>query len=92
MQGSLEGPWYRRAERGGWFSFDMKALPDRPMELLCTYWGSEGGITFDILVDEKRIATQSLTAERPDEYFDVTYAIPGELTRGKVKWQSGEHS
>jgi hypothetical protein len=82
-QGSFEGETYRRAERGGWFSYNMAVLPDQPMELLCTYWGGEGGITFDILIDKTPIATQSLSRERPDEYFDVTYPIPGELTRGK---------
>jgi len=35
------------------------------------------------LVDGQKIATQKLDADRPGEFFDVTYAIPEALTRGK---------
>ena len=54
--------------------------------LCCSYWGSETGPrTFDILVDGIKIATQSLQNDKPGEFFDVTYAIPPEVTRGKNK-------
>ena len=74
----------RHAEDGGWFSFNMKVAPDGPVELVCTFWGGEiGNRTFDILVDGHLIATQTLHQDRPGEFFDKTYAIPAELTRGK---------
>ncbi len=41
--------------------------------------------SFDILVDGRKIGTQSLQNDKPGEFFDVTYAIPPELTRGKNK-------
>ena len=67
-------------------SFDLKVLPDRPVALVCSYWGSETGPrNFDILVDGKKIAAQSLQNDKPGEFFDVTYRIPQELTRGKNK-------
>ena len=63
----------------------MKVLPDRPMTLLCTYWGDEGGRrTFDILVDGEKIATQTLLHNEPGEFFDVEYPIPPKLTSGKT--------
>ena len=67
-------------------SFDMKVLPDAPVSLVCSYWGSETGPrTFDILADGIKIATQSLQNDKPGEFFDVTYAIPASVTRGKSK-------
>jgi len=80
----LERGW-RDANGGGWFSYDLRVLPDQPMTLLCTYWGSdEGQRRFDVLVNDTRIATEQLNRDKPDEFFDVQYAIPAELTRGKT--------
>jgi DUF1680 family protein len=74
----------RHAEDGGWFSFNMKVIPDHPVELVCTYWGGElGNRTFDVLVDGKVIATQTLHQDKPGTFFEKTYVIPFELTRGK---------
>lgn len=80
--GTHAGRRWRDAENG-WFEYRMKILPDEPTTLHCTYWGSDGGRTFDILVDGTRIATQKLAENKPDEFFDVDYAIPTELTEGK---------
>ncbi|MBW8017496.1 MAG: glycoside hydrolase family 127 protein [Planctomycetes bacterium] len=75
-----------RYSYNGWFEFDMKVLPDTPMSLACTYWGSERGrISFDILVDAAKIATQKLGNEKPGEFFLATYQIDAELTKGKEK-------
>jgi DUF1680 family protein len=83
------GPFRNRGWRhapDGWFSWDLKVLPDVPMILCCTYWGSDvPPRKFDILIDEKVIATQSLDRNRPDEFFDIEYKIPPELTTGKDK-------
>ena len=65
------------------FSYDLKVLPDKPVSLRCAYWGSDSGRTFDIQVDGKVIATETLTGKQPGEYLYVTYPIPAELTQGK---------
>ena len=84
--GENSGRKWRHARDGGWLSFDLKVLPDRPVALVCSYWGSETGPrNFDIIVDGKKIAAQSLQNDKPGEFFDVTYQIPQELTRGKNK-------
>jgi len=84
--GENAGRKWRHARDGGWLSFDLKVVPDQPVALVCSYWGSETGPrNFDILVDGKKIAAQSLHNDKPGEFFDVTYAIPQELTRGKNK-------
>jgi DUF1680 family protein len=81
--GEFGGRSWRHAP-GGWFSYQVKVLPDRPVELLCTYWGSDaGGREFDVLVDGKTVATQKLERNRPDKFYDEAYGIPPELTKGK---------
>jgi len=91
--GDAMGRKYRHATGGGWFSFDMKVLPGRAQELLCTYWGSDArGRAFDILVDGVRIATQALESNKPKSFFDAVYEIPASLIGEKgvvnVKFQA----
>jgi hypothetical protein len=82
--GEFAGMPWRHAADGGWFSLRFKVLPDQPMELLCTYWGSDGGSrTFDILVDGTKIATEKLANNRPGKFYDQAYAIPPDLTKGR---------
>jgi DUF1680 family protein len=77
---------WRHARVDGWVAFDLKVPPDTPVSLVCSYWGSETGPrTFDILADGVKIATQSLQNDKPGEFFDVTYPIPADVTRGKQK-------
>mgnify|MGYP000405260805 CR=1 FL=1 len=81
--GPFGGKGWRHAP-DGWFSWDLKVLPEVPMVLACTYWGSDvPPRTFDILVDGRVIATQSLNNNKPGNFFDVEYKIPSELTQGK---------
>lgn len=75
-----------RESRGGWFSFDMKSLPDRPVALVVDYWGGfPGGKTFDILVNDKIIATENISEKTQGKFIDIQYDIPQELTKGKKK-------
>ncbi|MHC4402534.1 MAG: glycoside hydrolase family 127 protein [Planctomycetota bacterium] len=68
----------------GWFSYDLEVKPDAQNVLLCTYWGSDtGNRRFDLLVDDRKIAHQTLNRDKPGEFFDVEYTIPEELTRSK---------
>jgi uncharacterized protein len=80
--GTHAGRRWRDAE-GGWFEYRMKVSPDEPVMLHCTYWGGDGGRTFDILVDGTKLTTQKLEGAKPGEFFDAEYAIAGELTAGK---------
>ena len=84
--GAAFGRRWRDARGGGWFSYDMKVLPDKPLSLIVTYWGGDSGNrVFDILIDDQQIATQKLNRPRPGEFVDLTYVIPAELTRAKQK-------
>ena len=84
--GFHRGRNWRHATDGGWFSYELAVSPDEPMILSCTYWGSDvGARTFDVLVDDQKIATQTLNRNKPDEFFEVEHPIPPELIRGKNK-------
>jgi hypothetical protein len=84
--GEAFGRRWRHAVDGGWFSFEMAVEPGRPAELLCTYWGGDGGRRiFDVLVGGECIATQKLENNEPGRFFDVAYPIPDELTRGRER-------
>ncbi len=84
---------WRDASNEGWFSYELKVLADEPVELYCTYWGSDqGNREFDILVEGVKVATQKLENNQPGELFSLYYPVPFDLTRGKskitVKFQS----
>ncbi|GAA4778694.1 glycoside hydrolase family 127 protein [Stakelama sediminis] len=76
----------RDARSGGYFEFTMKVRPG-PLVLEATYWGGERKRKFHILIDGTPIATQTLEADKPGEFFDVDYPIPEKLTRGKQSVQ-----
>jgi hypothetical protein len=75
----------RTAFSGGVISYVMKVDPAQPMFLYCTYWGNDsGGRQFDVLVNDKVIARQTLNFNDPGRFFDVEYAIPAQLTHGQT--------
>ncbi len=91
--GDFNGRKWREAA-GGWFSYEMAVDPNAPVALVATYWGGEWHTrNFDILVDGEKVGTQRLRTDHPGDFFDVTYPIPAELTRGKskvtVRFQAG---
>ena len=84
--GEAFGRKWRHAVDGGWFGFDLKVLKGEAQELWVTYWGSDGGNrVFDVLVDGRKLATQRLQNNRPNEFFDEVYPLPGDLIRDKDK-------
>jgi hypothetical protein len=71
----------------------MKLPKDQAAELVCTYWGGDGGNrSFDILIDGTLLANETLNNAHPGEWFDQVYPIPPALTQGKdsvtVRFQS----
>lgn len=76
---------YRDADERGWFSFQMKVLPDIKNTLMLTYWGSERGRKmFDIFVEDVKIGTQELNSNDPGKFFTVEYPLASELIRNKT--------
>jgi len=75
----------REARRENYFSFDMKVDPVIGNNLLLTYIGDDKDRKFDILVDGVKIATEEWKGGKTGKFYDVEYAIPGELIKGKEK-------
>lgn len=75
----------REARGGGFFEFNMKVDPNATDSLLVTYIGADKNRKFDIVVEGKVIATEHLTGGQADKFYDKTYAIPGDLIKGKNK-------
>jgi hypothetical protein len=77
---------FREADREGWFSCEMKINKNEPADLVCEYWGGyTGSKTFDILVNDKIIATENISNKNPGEFMNVTYEIPQNMVSGKTK-------
>ena len=72
----------RDARSGGYFEFDMKVKPGVVLQV--TYWGDERRREFDIEIDGQKLARQTLDQDRPGQFFDVVYAVPESLIRGKT--------
>lgn len=82
--GIYGGLTWRDASNGGWFSYLVDVSSNQPATLDCTYWGSDtGGRVFDILVNGQVIATQTLTNNRPGQFFHAQYPVPSILTFGQ---------
>ena len=72
----------RDARSGGYFEFSLHTKPGS-LVLMATYWGSERGQSFDILIDNVLLASQQLKDNKPGKFFDVEYPVPEPLTKGK---------
>jgi DUF1680 family protein len=76
----------RQAERGGWFSYDLKISNSENNLLLVEYWGGFPGTkTFDILVEGEIIATENIANKKDGSFIFEEYPIPLYLTEGKNK-------
>jgi DUF1680 family protein len=79
----------RPGRRGtSWFSYDVPVDPAHPVTLVATYYSGDRRGTpaeFEIQVDAKRVAAQTLRLTDPHRFFDLEYAVPSELVRGKSK-------
>ena len=83
-----QGLGSRNAFDGGWFSYDMKVVPDEPLILRISYVGDRNETIFDIEVDNKKIAEQKIEKLERDQkrvLFDIDYKLPKELIMNKNK-------
>jgi DUF1680 family protein len=79
------GRGFRTPLNGGWFEFDMKVDGERPQELVMSYWGNDRiRPDFTILVAGQEIAADQLEGRPANRFYDVEYAIPEALTKGKT--------
>jgi DUF1680 family protein len=77
---------WRAANSGGWMSYEMKISPQKPVKLVCKYWGGiDKERSFDIYVDDQKIAAQTLHSDKPGRFIYITYPLDKKLTKGKDK-------
>jgi hypothetical protein len=82
--GNFGNRHWRHADDGGYFRYVVKVEPHQAQELSVTYWGSDGGPrVFDVLIDGKKLATERLANNRPDQFYDQVYKLPEDITKGK---------
>jgi len=77
---------WRSTENGGFVSFDMKVDANAENTLINTYWGMDNrGRVFDIMIDGTKLTTVDLNKYKESRFYDVSYVIPDEITKGKQK-------
>ena len=77
---------WRSTDNGGYLSFEMKIDPNEQNTLINTYWGTDNrGRVFDILVDGVKVNSEDLNKYKESKFYEISYAIPIERTKGKQK-------
>jgi hypothetical protein len=83
--GSNLNEFYRDANNGGLFSYDLNTESETNLSLLVRYWGAEWGTRkFDIYIDDKKLLTEDNTNKWNLSVFkNVVYPIPDSMIEGK---------
>lgn len=94
--GATHGLRWREAV-GGWFAYTLNATDaaGAALELIVTYDGSERDRRFDLLVNDRVLATVELAGGRRDRLVDVVYPLPAGLAASgpvTVKFTAREKS
>jgi DUF1680 family protein len=77
---------WRSTENGGYLLYQMKVDANAQNTLINTYWGMDNrGRVFDILIDGIKLSTEDLNKYKESRFYDISYTIPIELTKGKQK-------
>ena len=90
--------FYREANDGGYFSYDMATKGETDLTLLVKYWGYEwGSRIFDIYIDDEKLISEDNTDRWYQSKFqNVEYKIPNSMIEGKnhirIKFQAVPHS
>jgi uncharacterized protein len=86
----------RTAGAGGWFSWDLKVLPDQPQELVITYRGGARAGTFDVFVEGVKLTVELAAASGSPQGgapSTATCSLNPEWVKGKsritLKFQAG---
>ena len=65
----------------GWFSYKLKDKNKEAAVLQITYWGEDKGRSFDIMINNTKIATVQLDGSQGENFYTVEYAIPSEVVQ-----------
>ncbi|AHM61096.1 Acetyl-CoA carboxylase, biotin carboxylase [Flammeovirgaceae bacterium 311] len=65
----------------GWFSYRLKDANKEAARLRVTYYGLDKDRTFDILINNTKIATVKLDGSQGDQFYTVDYPIPASVVK-----------
>ena len=92
---SSNGYDWRDANKGGYFMYELKALPGVKQSLCLQLFGSDGGNrVFDVLIDGKPIQTLDLSTPNPDcsglyrRYIEIPDSCIASKNAVTVKFQA----
>jgi len=84
--GEEHGSKWRMAGEEGFIQFEVKVDPNAQNTIIASYWGMDNrGRNFDILVDNVNVATEDLNRYKESRFYEISYKIPPELSKGKSK-------
>ena len=91
--GSFMDQFYRDANNGGYFSYNLSTNGESNLSLMVRYWGAEtGNRKFDIYIDDEKLVTEENTRSSLSKFQNIEYQIPESMIKGKksvrVKFQS----
>ena len=92
--GSANDLFWRDAESGGYFSYNLSTNKETGLSLIVSYWGAEWGARkFDIYIDDINLMTVDNTGRwNQSKIFEVTYSIPDSMIKDKdhvrIKFQA----
>jgi len=92
--GSMHNEFWRDAQNGGYFSYQIATGNKKGLSLMVRYWGAEwGSRKFEIYIDNEKLITEDNTGRwNQSKFIDLVYAIPDSAILGKkyirVKFQS----
>jgi uncharacterized protein len=85
--------FWRDANNGGYFSYNLSTKGETGLSLIVRYWGAEwGSRKFDIYIDDEKLVAENNTGRwNQSKFIDIEYAIPDTMVKGKqnvrVKFQ-----
>ena len=93
--GNTNNVFFREAQNGGWFSYELATQGKTALSLYVKYWGVDdwGTRRFDIMIDdEKLIEVNNSRRWRSSVFKTEEYRIPAPMLEGKeyirVRFQS----
>ena len=92
--GSSNDLFWRDAENGGYFSYNLSTNKETGLSLIVSYWGAEWGARkFDIYIDDVKLMTVDNTGRwNQSKIFEVNYSIPDSMIKDKdhvrIKFQA----
>lgn len=95
--GNTQNVFFRTANNGGFFSYDMATQSSSKLSLYVKYWGVNdwGTKIFDIYIDDQKLTTvNNIKRWNTSQFKTEEYPIPAEMLKGKksvrVKFQTNE--